>query len=167
MIRLGTHNTPIKKPQTAEMNKAIQDYDRALAQARSTFDKSAEQARKKLLVALGAAQEKAAKANELDEAVRIRDIRKEYEDGVRFASKGGKLQIISAFYGQNISWLDVTEKIQQATRGRNHWSTTVNTESLGEPAPGFSGPRTLLIHYLAGRKLLIKAVYEGGELTLP
>ena len=156
-----------KKLKSADAKKALADYDKAITQARDTFDKEAEAVRKKLLADLDTAQEKAAKANELDDAVLIRDIRKGREDGVQPAPKGGKLQVVSAFYGQNVSWLDVTEKVRQAIKGKDKWSATVITKDWGEPAPGWSGTRTLVIRYVVSDKVLFKAVYEGKEITLP
>ena len=167
LVTAAQNEEAIKKPRSADAKKALVDYEKAVKQARETFEKDAEAARKKLLTDLAAAQEKAAKANSLDEAVLIRDIRKGYEDGRAAPPKDGRLQIVSAFYGQNVSWLDVTEKVRQATKGKAKWSATVSTRDWGEPAPEFHGQRTLIIHYTVGGKLQFKAVYEGREITLP
>ncbi len=43
----------------------------------------------------------------------------------------------------------------------------VNSKELGEPAPEFAGPRTLMIRYSVAGKVRFKAVYEGKEITLP
>jgi multidrug efflux pump subunit AcrA (membrane-fusion protein) len=154
-----------KNLKSADAKKAVQDYDKALAQARAAYEKETEAARKKLLSDLEAAQEKATKAKELDDAIRIRDFRKGFEDTK--ATSPEKLQIIAAFYGQNVSWLDVTNKLRQASRGRTKWSAIVNSKELGEPAPGFAGPRTLIIRYSVAGRIRFKSVYEGKEITLP
>ena len=167
LVSHAQNDDSAKKLKSADAKKALVEYDKALTQARDTFDKDVEAARKKLLTYLGAAQEKAAKANELDEAVLIRDISKGYEEGTQPAPKDGKLQVVSAFYGQNVSWLDVTEKVRQSTNGKAKWSATVSTKDWGEPAPGWSGTRTLMIRYSVGGKVLFKAVYEGNEIALP
>ena len=155
-----------KNLKSPDAKKALLDYDKALAQAREAYEKETGAARKKLLSDLEAAQDKATKANELDDAVRIRDFRKGFEDA-KPPSPEQKLQIIAAFYGQNVSWLDVTSKLRQATRGKTKWSAIVNSKELGEPAPGFAGPRTLTIRYSVAGKVRFKAVYEGKEITLP
>ena len=154
-----------KNLKSPDAKKAVQDYEKATTLAREAYEKETEAARKKLLSDLEAAQDKATKAKELDEAVRIRDFRKGFEDAKR--SPEQKLQIIAAFYGQNVSWLDVTSKLRQATRGKTRWSAIVNSKELGEPAPGFADPRTLIIRYSVAGRFRFKAVYEGKEITLP
>jgi hypothetical protein len=155
-----------KNLKSAEAKKALLEYEKAVARAREAYEKETDGAHKKLLTDLEAAQQKATKANELDEALRIRDLRKEFEDG-KPPPLDRKLQIIAAFYGQNVSWLDVTNKLRRATQGRTKWSAIVNSKELGEPAPGFAGPRTLTIRYSVGGKVRFKAVYEGKEIALP
>lgn len=154
-------------PLSTEAQQALDNYERTLAQTQRASERSAEAARQKLLTDLEIAQERAARANLLDQALAIRALRHDYESKVRFAPRAEPLQIVSAFYGQNISWLDVTERVRRAVRGKTQWTTTVTTEALGDPAPGFNGPRTLIVHYQCGKKLLFKAAYEGNELILP
>ncbi len=167
LMSRAQNDDPVKRIQSADAKKALAEFDKVLQQARETLDKSTEVARKKLVADLAVAQEKAAKANELDEAVLLRDIRKRYEEGILPDPKDRNLQVVSAFYGQNISWLDVTEKARRATKGKAKWSTIVNTKDWGEPAPGFAGPRTLMIRYTIGDRVLFKAVYQGQEMSLP
>ena len=77
------------------------------------------------------------------------------------------IQIEAAFYGQNISWLDVTQKVRAQAQGKMQWSTLVRTANWGEPAPGFKGPRTLLVRYSIDGESRIKSAYENEQLTLP
>jgi len=79
----------------------------------------------------------------------------------------GRVQVIAAFYGQNISWLDVTELVRQKVERRGAWSGVVQTADWGEPAPDFKGPRTLLVRYSVDGTTKYKAVYEGELMTLP
>jgi hypothetical protein len=155
-----------KNLKSADAKKALLEYEKVLASAREAYEKEADGARKKLLTDLEAAQQKATKANELEEALRIRDLRKGFEDA-KPPPPDRKVQIIAAFYGQNISWLDVTAKLRQATQGKTKWSAIVNSKQLGEPAPGFAGPRTLMVRYSVKGKVAFKAAYEGKEITLP
>jgi WD40 repeat protein len=80
---------------------------------------------------------------------------------------GGKIDIIAAFYGQNVSWIDVTDKVRGMVKGLEKWTAKVNTEDFGEPAPGFSGPRTLLVRYSVGGQVKVKPVYQNEMITLP
>jgi hypothetical protein len=75
--------------------------------------------------------------------------------------------IIAAFYGQNISWLDVTDKVRRAVNGKSEWSGTVATKDWGEPAPGFGGPRTLMIRYSVSGKVRFRAAYQGQVISIP
>jgi hypothetical protein len=77
------------------------------------------------------------------------------------------LQILAAFYGQNVSWIDVTDKLALATRGKTSWSAKVQTADLGDPVPGWTGTRTLIVRYTLDGKTGFKAVYEGHDITLP
>lgn len=83
------------------------------------------------------------------------------------AERPSGIRIISAFYGQNVSWLDVTDKVRQATQAKRNWSVEVQTEDWGEPAPGFGGPRTLLIRYSLNDEVKVKSRYQGKRMTLP
>lgn len=167
LVSSGQDEDLRKKLKSADAKKAVADYDRALKKAQDAFDANAEAARNKLLTELMAAQEKAAKANQLDEAVLIRDLRNGYEAGDHPSPRDGRIVVVSAFYGQNVSWLDVTGKVRLATKGKPKWSAVVRTTDWGEPAPGFAGPRTLIVRYITGGKVLFKSVYEGQEIVLP
>jgi hypothetical protein len=107
----------------------------------------------------------------LDESVRV--LRNEWGVSVDTTTHTSELavswgmQVRSAFYGQNKSWIDVTEKLQEWTEGTTSWSRIVSTQDLGEPAPGFGGPRTLIVQYVVSGKVKYKAVYEGEEMNLP
>jgi hypothetical protein len=70
---------PAPKSESARQAKA--QYDAALLKARQEFDKAAQAARKQYLNDLDAAQTAATKAEDLDEAVRIRDAKKLVEAG--------------------------------------------------------------------------------------
>lgn len=93
------------------------------------------------------AQAEATKANLLDKAVRIRSIKRMYKSDTVSAPPMTEIIIFAAFYGQNISWLEVTDKLRRAVNGKSEWSGTVVTKDWGEPAPGFGDPRTLMIRY--------------------
>lgn len=151
----------------ADAKNSIREYESEVSKFRSDFTKGVASARKKLLAKLESAQTEATKANRLDEAVLIRDIKRSYASSPMAATPMTEIHIIAAFYGQNISWLDVTEKVRAATKGKTEWSTTVNTKDWGEPAPRFGAPRTLMIRYSVGGKVMFKATYQGSTLSLP
>ncbi len=146
-----------------EAKKAKSKYDEAVSAAKSEYEAKLAAARKALAAELETAQKLASQAGELDEAVRIRDTAKEIAD----PNSGTQLQIVSAFYGQNISWFDVTERLRQAVKDKSKWSAVVDTKDWGEPAPDFKGPRTLMVRYSVGGKMKFKAVYQGSKIDLP
>jgi hypothetical protein len=182
----------VKQP---DAKQALADYGKAIEQAQESYESDASAALKTLLERLQAAQETAAKENDLDEAVLIRDVRKDYEESgkavpkprkesmeggrtspqprkepvtpSRQPSRAGGTQVISAFYGQNVSWIDVTDKLRSWANGTATWSGVVNSRDLGDPAPGWTGQRTLIVQYMVNGRVLFKAAYEGKELSLP
>src|SRR2546421_7148280 len=89
-----------------DARRAVSAYEETVKNARANFDRQVEAARKQLLVELEAAQAKATRENQLDEAVTIRELRKSLQEK-RGAAGRSEIQIITAFYGQNVSWLDV------------------------------------------------------------
>ena len=94
---------------------------------------------------------------QLDEAVLIRVIRRSLEAGKGpLANPSTGIEIIAAFYGQNVSWLDVTDKVHKAVKGKAKWSAKVSSANWGKIAPQFKGPRTLLIRYLVNGKTVYK-----------
>ena len=61
----------------------------------------------------------------------------------------------------------MTEKVREAAQGKSNWKMAVNSNDLGDPVPGWTGPRTLLVRYSVDGKIQNKAVYEGKEIELP
>jgi len=157
----------IAKLENQEAIKAIQSYEDVVASFQEDFTMRTAAAKKKLLADLETAQTSATKANQLDEAVLIRDVKRAYKAASEPAPLMTDIIVIAAFYGQNISWLDVTDKVREAINGKSRWSTTVETKDWGEPAPGFGGPRTLMIRYSVDGKDMFKATYQGKVVTIP
>lgn len=75
--------------------------------------------------------------------------------------------IHAAFYGQNVNWVDVTDKLREIVRDKHQWSTVVNTADWGDPAPGYTGPRTLIIRYTNDGVTKSKWAYQGDKLAIP
>lgn len=157
----------ISELESSDARNAIRTYKSTVSRAQHEFRTTVVTARKKLIDELEVAQTKATKANLLDEAVRIRDIKREYKSDTIPALPMTEIIIIAAFYGQNISWLDVTDKVRQAVNGKFEWSGTVVTKDWGEPAPGFGGPRTLMIRYSVAGKVRFRAAYQGKVISIP
>lgn len=70
---------PAKSPKSADAKKALAEYRKAIGAAKQAFETATDKARNKLVGALLAAEEKATKAGDLEEAKAIRDLRKKYE----------------------------------------------------------------------------------------
>jgi hypothetical protein len=112
---------------------------------------------------LAEAQARTFKADQLDEAVLIRDIRKAIEVG---NDAKAKIEVITAVYGVNISWLDVTDKARKAIGKNAKWSAIVKTDDWGEPAPGFDGKRALIIQYRVNGRTMLARNYEGEPIKI-
>jgi hypothetical protein len=154
-----------KLPTALVMKPAVAEYQQRLKRDRD---------------ALSAAYDKAVRhyTKALDLA-RADAINKEWETFKRYnfpaaadthpspSSGASGLQILAAFYGQNVSWIDVTDKLTLASKGKTSWSAKVQTADLGDPVPGWTGTRTLIVRYTLDGKTGFKAVYEGRDITLP
>jgi len=88
-----------------DARRAVNAYEETVKNARANFDSRAEAARKQLFVELEAAQAKATKENQLDEAVTIRELRKSLQEK-RSAAGRSEIQIISAFTARmSVGWM--------------------------------------------------------------
>jgi hypothetical protein len=153
----------IVRIQDAQAKNAIVACDKAIRKANEAEENHTADARKKYLAALEEAQTAAGTANKLDESILIRDIRKAVENG---NDPRAGIEVITAVYGQNISWLDVTDKVRKAVGNKDKWSAFVKTKELGEPAPGFSGPRTMIIRGRVNGKIDLYLNYEDKEIKI-
>lgn len=159
----GESPKSFKSPEAAQ---AVQVYEKSVAAARAKLEMELATARQTLSTSLKASLEKATKAGDLDEALAIREFGRKLEEKVT-PPAADKIQIIAAFYGQNMSWFDVTEKVRKATEGRSRWVTKVSSTDWGDPAPGFRGPRTLIIRYSFAGKAGYRTCYEGKGFAIP
>lgn len=82
------------------------------------------------------------------------------------AASSSPIIIHAAFYGQNVNWIDVTEKLRTIVGERREWSTVVNTADWGDPAPGYTGPRTLIVRYTVDGATKSTWQYQGKELVI-
>jgi hypothetical protein len=82
-------------------------------------------------------------------------------------SSAAPIVIHAAFYGQNVNWVDVTDKLREMVRDKYEWATVVNTADWGDPAPGYTGPRTLIIRYTIDGVTKSKWAYQGDKLAVP
>jgi len=152
----------LKNLRDEETRRAVRAFEKSIRDAEKAMEQKLIAAKAKFLADLAVAQRRATQANDLDSAILIRDARESIEN-----DPAEPIQILAAFYGQNVSWLDVTDKVQAAAKGKAKWASTVATEDWGEPAPNFTGPRTLLIRYAVDGRERFKAVYEGQGITIP
>ncbi|WP_040763636.1 hypothetical protein [Novipirellula maiorica] len=132
---------PTKRNRSPAVKQAVQRYEASLLNASRNFEKQSGSATETLI-------------SELEK--------------IQSATSASKhFHVVAAFYGQNVSWIDVTEKIRKAIGKKRSWTTDVKTEDWGEPATGFGGPRTLLVAYYTDGQLKFKSVYQGKRITLP
>ena len=167
-IAVAAKDPPTQAIKNAKARRAVAAYQQAVAQADAERERRAAAERKKLSEELEDAQVIATKAGDLEDAVRIRDLRTSLQPGGdRAAASRGKLRVLCAFYGQNVSWLDVTEKVTAAVGDSSKWSTVVDTKNLGDPFPGWGGTRSLIVRYEYEGRVSFKVAYQGKELSLP
>lgn len=161
-------------PRSLAARNAITKCDQAVAEAEKAYKKAVLDAKVRMNADLRKAQQTALRAGDQDEALAIAAKIKQTDDerqpiaGPSATADNEKtIRIVAAFYGQNVNWLDVTAKVQEATADRVKWSATVQTSDWGDPAPGWKGPRTLLVRYVLGGRTRVKFAYEGDEIALP
>lgn len=76
----------------------------------------------------------------------------------------GGIRIISATYGVNQSWLDVTEKVEHALLGKG---VIVSDAVFGDPVPEYQPGNTLVVRYEKKGAVKLVAIYSGRPLVLP
>lgn len=145
--------------------KAAQDaYDKEMLIAKELHSRTVREARAEYVKALKAIQVERTKTGDLDGAVKVKEMIAGVESEEPSEPKGMGIQIHSAMYGANISWLDVTDKVRAAATGKKVFPFSVLTRELGDPAPGWDGTRVLVIRYTNGTgKPKSLAVYEGKD----
>jgi hypothetical protein len=134
-----------------------------------------QQAIKKAREAMDAAYDKAVRQYTKDLNVNKADFTKTEWEVFKARRKGNTatgsspstIVVHAAFYGQNVNWIDVTEKLRAVVGDKRQWSTVVNTSDWGDPAPGFTGPRTLIVRYTIDGTTTSKWQYQGKELVIP
>ena len=77
------------------------------------------------------------------------------------------LTIHAAFYGANVSWFDVTQKVSQMAEGKAFLSFVPSNSLFGNPAPSWNGTRSLVVRYSIGTDMPRMAKqYEKRPLNL-
>jgi hypothetical protein len=150
------------------LQKADERYTAAVAKAQEDFNVLKAKENEKRLKAYKTALESATRAGNFDKATALKARIAEYEQETETPLTGTRnLHVLSAMYGVNQSWLDVTDKLAKKIGGKPEWSVVVTNDDWGDPAPGFAGGNTLVVRYSTNGKITLKAGYEGRELTLP
>ncbi|GIW92841.1 MAG: hypothetical protein KatS3mg110_0882 [Pirellulaceae bacterium] len=148
-----------KVPLSPTMREAVSEYYREVRKARDALE-----------LAYGKAIREYTKSLQIEKADSIESelaAFKEMHRSAVAADARPRIEIIAAFYGQNVSWIDVTDKVRAAVGRAALWSTVVRTSDWGEPAPGWTGTRSLLVRYSVNGKVMFKAVWQGEVITIP
>lgn len=84
------------------------------------------------------------------------------------SAKSGRTnpKILSATYGVNQSWFDVTGKVQDLILQKKE-NIVVGDAVFGDPAPDYAPGNTLIVTYEKKGKRSVTAVYTGQRLTFP
>lgn len=181
-VLLPADDAPTDKPSEAAAAepppipdiKAVQaaeaEFEKQAAAIEADAAKRLADANKARLAVYKAALDRATKAGKLQEAVAIDARLKvcESETPALTPRKGSKsLSIISAAYGVNQSWFDVTEKLKKEANGKPRWSAVVSDVPFGDPAPNYDPGNTLLVRYSINGMTRMKAFYAGTKAELP
>lgn len=153
----------------ADVKRIEADYSRAVAEIEADSSKRmgvAEDARLKEYRAILSA---VTKTGDFDKASAIRDRIREYEEAASAGkiAKPGVLKIISATYGVNQSWFDVTDALAKKIGTKNSWTSDVSDDDWGDPAPNYTTGNTLVVRYSFRGKVSLKAEYQGRRISLP
>ena len=111
------------------------------------------------------------KTGDFDKAIKIKARIVELEkapDGSISSKDSSKtkpgVRIISALYGVNQSWIDVTTKVERLISSP---SPIVSDLVFGDPAPDYQPGNTLIVRYEKQGIVKVSAIYTGGTITLP
>lgn len=155
------------KLKSPDVVAAFRSYDEASKKAHFALQLSLSDAQKQLLSKLEAAQNRATQSDNLDEAVMIRDCRNAITKSSAKAEEQRHFKVISAAYGANVSWIDVTSIVQKLPLEKGQLKLRATNELLGDFHPGYGGPASLLVRYELNGKVHLRACYRGEELTIP
>lgn len=89
-----------------------------------------------------------------------------YEPRKEISTDPSKIHIISAFYGINQSFFDVTDKLREKTQGKDSWAAVVSNNDWGDPAPGYQIGNTLIVTYMIHGDSRLRKEYEGNRIEL-
>ena len=110
----------------------------------------------------------ATKAGDFDKAMglkaRIEELEQEpTAEPIRKKRLPNGIKIISASYGVNQSWIDVTDKVEDALLTK---SPVVSDATFGDPAPEYQPGNTLIVRYEIKGKTKLTAIFSGKPLIL-
>lgn len=125
------------------------------------------------LAALEHAMKDATKAGDLTAAnaikARLDDATKAAEpvvpnpaDAVR-----GRPFFLTALYGCEQSWTDITDDMNRMARTTKVIRLTVNDATFKDPEPTYAGKNSFVGRYVLNGKIHIQSVYTGAELVIP
>jgi hypothetical protein len=154
------------------INDAEANYAAAVAKADNARFFAVQKANGDRLKVLKSALSDATKSGDFDAATAFKEKVKTAElDGTELPDPAGlgtgKPLFLSALYGVNQSWLDVTDKLNQMVQGKKPVRFIVSDTLLGDPEPEFTGGNSLVTRYMLNGKIMTKAVYVGVEFEVP
>jgi hypothetical protein len=152
-----------------EIKTIEEKYEKAVVEIEADAAKRMKEVEESRIKGYRTAIEKMTKAGDLDKAITLRDRLKEYEEASELTqpAPAGSLKIISATYGVNQSWFDVTNKLKKKIGSKGKWSSEVKDEDFGDPAPNFSMGNTLVVRYAYQGRVHVKAEYQGRQMRIP
>jgi len=134
-------------------------------QAKARYERATAAARKQYLADLDEAIKKATKAGQLDDAVRIRELKASVEGGPKRPARGPKVKVLAAVYGVEGKLVDVRAVAQARLERGLAVSADTGVLQVEDPAPGVV--KTLRIEMQIGDTKVSFAVQDGrGEIAV-
>jgi hypothetical protein len=142
-------------------------FDKAAAELHKRHAQEAAELRQVYVRELTAARAEALKANNLEEAQRIVAAIKEQEEALKAPESepgpGGRLVVITARYGADERWTDVTKQVRSLVRGNRLAIPSVE----GLPDPAFGVRKALVIVYSVDGSVQTEIRGDGQPVLLP
>ena len=163
---------PLDYPETMAIEAV---HDEASEPAELAYQKAILEVRRKRVADYRALFDRLKVSGDIDKAAAVRDRLLSYERELAeidqgtakppFPSMNPKLKILSATYGMNQSWFDVTDKLTKKIGKKTKWISIVTNDDFGDPAFG-EIDKLLIVRYSIGNKIKVVSAFQGRQIRI-